>query len=207
MRDESEKNIQTSPKRNYSNTNDFKLKRRELISLIQRKTAMFKYKLKTFYLSISLLDKVMHDPISKSLELEAVALVCLLLAGKIRMNNLAKFGEDDAIIPDLNDFGFINYKNFYTVDDIRKYEVLCLHIINFNVKIHTPFSFLYNFCLNGLVFNDETAADENGSLMLKCVLREKVSSNNRLTDLDKLYKMCFDVLEAVILSKYLWLTF
>lgn len=62
--------------------NDYILKRCELIALIQRKTTMLKYKLKTFYLALYLLDHIIILENTTSLEYEAVALVSLLLAGK-----------------------------------------------------------------------------------------------------------------------------
>jgi hypothetical protein len=172
--------------------------------LIQRKTAMFKYKLKTFYLAVCLLDRILLTELFRTLEGEAVALVCLLLAGKSSVNKV-KFDEDDAIIPDLNDFGYINYKHFFTVDDIRKYEVICLNILNYQLKINTPFNFLYSLCLNGIIFSDECCYDEKGNLILQCLIKDNVLSNNRLSGVDKLYRMCFDILEVVISSKPLYL--
>jgi hypothetical protein len=61
---------------------EYKIKRSELISLIQRKTSMYKYKLKTFYLALYILDNIFLYYSNENLDCEAVALACLLLAGK-----------------------------------------------------------------------------------------------------------------------------
>lgn len=181
-------------------SSEFRQKRRELIGLIQKKTAVFKYKLKTFYFAVSLLDRLILTEIFRSLEGEAVALVCLLLAGKLKIKSV-KFDEDDAIIPDLNDFGFINYKNFYTVDDLRQYEVTCLRLLDYNLKLNSPFNFLYFLCLNGIIFSDEVTLDQKGTYVLQCLLKENnLFTNNKLQGVDKLYRLCFDILEVIISS-------
>ena len=181
-------------------SSELKQKRRELIALIQRKVTLFKYKLKTFYLAISLLDRIILTEIFSSLESEVAALVCLLLAGKCNLKSV-KFDEDDAIIPDLNDFGFLNYKNFFTVDDIRRYEVIILQILEYRLKVYTPFNFLYYLCLCGIFFSDECAYDEFGNIVLNCSMKDNFFINNRLIGIDKMFRLCFDVLEVVILSK------
>ena len=179
---------------------EYKIKRQELILLIQRKTTMFNYKLKTFYLAVSILDQIMSIENTYNLEYEIVALVSLLLASNF-MYNLVKYDENDAIIPDLNDLGFINYKNFYTVDDIRRYEVICLHVINYNIIVNTPFFFIYNLCLNGIIFSDECIFDKNNQIILNCKLSAGLESPLKINCLDKLYKLCYDILEVVIFSK------
>lgn len=176
-------------------SNDLKQKRREdLILLIQKKTAIFKYKLKTFYLAIAIFDTVLYKETIYQINpdsLELIALVSLLLA--------VKFDEDDANIPDLSDFGFINYKSFYTVDEIRRCEVLCLQILDYNLRIYTPFSYVYHLCLNGIIFSDECTFDEANNIVLESSLLPKNADN--ISALEKLYKLCFDILEVIILGK------
>jgi hypothetical protein len=104
------------------------------------------------------------------------------------------------LIPDLNEFGFINYKNFYTIDDIRRYEVLCLQILKHNIKLQTPFNYLYFLCLNGILFNEECVFDDNNKIIMRSNPLENLGINNQLYGLDKLYRLCFDVLEIVILG-------
>ena len=65
---------------------EYKIKRQELILLIQRKTTMFNYKLKTFYLAVSILDQIMSIENTYNLEYEIVALVSLLLASNFMYN-------------------------------------------------------------------------------------------------------------------------
>jgi len=169
-------------------------KREELILLIQKKTAIFKYKLKTFYLAVSIFDMVVYKESIFQINPEAfelIALVSLLLA--------VKFDEDDANIPDLSDFGFVNYKSFYTVDEIRRCEVICLQILDYNLRIYTPFSYVYHLCLNGIIFSDECTFDEANNIILECSLPPKANMD-KITSLEKLYKLCFDILEVVILS-------
>jgi hypothetical protein len=173
-------------------------KREEMILLIQKKTAIFKYKLKTFYLAVAIFDTILfkdsiYDINSDSFEL--IALVSLLLA--------VKFDEDDANIPDLSEFGFINYKSFYTVDEIRRCEVVCLQILEYNLQIYTPFSYVYYVCLNGIIFSDECTFDEANNVILECNLTPKAGSGDNISALEKMYKLCFDVLEKSILSKYI----
>ena len=100
----------------------------------------------------------------------------------------------------VNEFGFINYKNFYTIDDIRRYEVLCLQILKHNIKLQTPFNYLYFLCLNGILFNEECVFDDNNKIIMRSNPLENLGINNQLYGLDKLYRLCFDVLEIVILG-------
>ena len=160
---------------------------------------MFKYKLKTFYLAVSILDQIMPNE-NTCLESEIVALVCLLLAS-IFVYNLVKFDENDAIIPDLNDLGFVNYKNFYTVDDFKRYEVFCLLAIDYKINIYTPFNVLYSFCMNGIIFSDECGIDKHNSINLQCNLNEGSDSPLIINGIEKLYKLSFDILEIIILGK------
>ena len=62
--------------------NGYKQRRIELLTLIKKKTAILKYKLKTFYLAVSYLDTILLVHNYSNLDLELVALVSLLLAGK-----------------------------------------------------------------------------------------------------------------------------
>jgi|LauGreDrversion4_2_1035121.scaffolds.fasta_scaffold14898_7 hypothetical protein len=78
---DSERTMTLISKINGFYKNDYILKRCELIALIQRKTTMLKYKLKTFYLALYLLDHIILLDNTSNLELEAVALCSLLLAG------------------------------------------------------------------------------------------------------------------------------
>ena len=77
---ESEKKKTNNEKINLSN-NGYKLKRRELLTFIQQKSSIFKYKLKSFYLAVSYLDTLLLTQNYQNLDQELVALVCLLLAG------------------------------------------------------------------------------------------------------------------------------
>lgn len=78
---DSERSMNMILKVNRFYKNDYILKRCELISLIQRKTTMLKYKLKTFYLALYLLDHIVLLESNVNLEYEALALCSLLLAG------------------------------------------------------------------------------------------------------------------------------
>lgn len=76
-----EKNKNKNEKINSTN-NGYKQKRRELLTFIQQKSSIFKYKLKSFYLAVSYLDTILLTQNYPNLDQELVALVCLLLAGK-----------------------------------------------------------------------------------------------------------------------------
>ena len=185
-------------KKNLTN-NGYKQRRIELLTFIQKKTSNLKYKLKTFYLAVSYIDTILLTQNNFNVDFELVALVCLLIAGKVNYYYLVKFDEEDAIIPDFCDFGFINYKKFYTEEEIRRYEVMCLLLLDYNVKISTQYNFLYNLCLNGILFSDECAFDEVKNL--KVIQPLPVKFNEEMTNLEKLYKLSFDILEIVVFNK------
>jgi len=79
---DSERTVSLLRNKKNSYSTSYIFKRCELISLIQRKTSILKYKLKTYYLAVYLLDHIFMLENCTNLEYEAVALVCLLLAGK-----------------------------------------------------------------------------------------------------------------------------
>lgn len=80
---------------------------------------------------------------------------------------------------------------------------MCLQILKHNIKLQTPFSYLYFLCLNGILFNEECLFDENNKIVMRSNPLENLGINNKLYGLDKLYRMCFDVLEIIILGKLL----
>ena len=83
---------------------------------------------------------------------------------------------------------------------MRKYELICLLLLDYNIKLHSPFSYLYCICLNGFLFNDECLFDENNKIVLRNDPLEKICTNNRLLGIDRLYRLCFDILEIVNLG-------
>ena len=69
------------------------------------------------------------------------------------------------------------------------------------MKISTHFSFLYSLCLNGIIFSNECRYDENNILKINCLLTSKFKYSQKMTNLEKLYNLCFDILEIVVFSK------
>ena len=112
---------------------------------------------------------------------------------------IVKFCENNVIIPELKDLGYINDKIIYNVEEIVNYEVICLKIINYKINIYTPFEFLCNLCLNGIFFSHEFLNDENSQTTLNCSNPLELSLNK--CSLEKLYKLFFEILEVIILSK------
>jgi hypothetical protein len=119
-----------------------------------------KFKIQTYYLSCYYLDIIFSDQ-DFHLNQEYISLACLVLA--------SKFVENDANIPNLNKY--ITYSKLnIKVDDLKKFEIICLMKLEYNLDIKSSFENINYFLGNGIIFDDED---------FFCLsYKEKVTSND-----------------------------
>lgn len=68
---------------------------------------------------------------------------------------LAKFSENDPIIPDLACFSSSINRYYYSLKDVRKYEDFCVKQLNYKLDYYTAIDILEHVLSNGFIFSDE----------------------------------------------------
>ena len=145
-------------------TNNFKLyleKRSNLINLIRGANSKLKFRSQTFFLAVYYMDLIFSRINDLVLKYEFYSICCLLIA--------AKFDEIDSNIPDLFHFQKIcsskfDHKIYFTIDEIKKYEVYTIKALNYKLNYFTPYHFLIFFFSHGVVFYVEINKNNNNML-------------------------------------------
>jgi hypothetical protein len=126
--------------------------RRDLLDYIKQLTRKYKLCRYTFHLTVFLLDVLSHnEDLMYEANLELLAVGCFLLAGKLSLNKLVKFTENDPIVPRLNNFGTTG-KFFHRIRDVRLYESMAIHMLGYKLDYFTPFHLVEFYLYNGFIF-------------------------------------------------------
>ena len=104
------------------------------------------YKESTCYLAISYLDAIFSLYVIKEAQLKLMGFVSVYVA--------AKMEEEDAKIP-LIDEAVKLFKDEFTKIDFINCEMFLFKVLNYNLQIKTPFSFLSLFFSKGILFSDD----------------------------------------------------
>jgi hypothetical protein len=100
------------------------------------------YSLTTFYLAVAYIDAILSFYSLKRHQLKLICYVCVILA--------AKMEEVDRKIPSLGQ-SIIMLNHEYTPQDIMARERLVVSLLEFNLNLKTPFTFLMFFFARGFV--------------------------------------------------------
>ena len=123
-------------------------KRKGIISDLQTLSIKLKYSDSTFYRTLYYLDKILGNITELNTKKTTYfTLAFFLISGK--------FNEIDIFEPDLNDFLDFSDKIKISIDEICKYEMLALQLIDYKVIIYSAYDWLMVLLNNGFIFENE----------------------------------------------------
>ena len=99
----------------------------------------------TYILSLYYVDLLMQN--YEDLNQSLCVISCFLLA--------AKFNEKDPYIQSVHDFKSQNKKRYFTNNEVKRYETICLIMLDYNLGITTAYNILESFIVCGFLFEDE----------------------------------------------------
>ena len=123
-------------------------KRKSIISDLQKLSIKLKYSDSTFYRTLYYLDNILStvsDISTKKLTYLIIAF--FLISGK--------FNEIDIFEPNLNDFLDFSDKFKISIDEICKYEMIALQLIEYDVIVYSTYDWLIVLLNNGFIFENE----------------------------------------------------
>ena len=124
------------------------------------------------------------------IKVEVVTISALLLA--------AKFDENDTTVPNLIYFKNLMENYFITLDDIQKYEIICLNILEYKLNYITPYHFINFFLSHGIIFNDESISSIDNEYISKKFKSSTSNSSLNSNDNSKInYKIVVKLSEIV----------
>ena len=167
-----------SPK-NVILSNLEEIKRKNLILNMKKFLIKYNFEYKILFIAVYFMDNILFKLNFHSKDLDSIAIGCLILA--------VKFYDKNGKIPNLNFFQEIlpNYSNF-TLNEIKKIEILCLKYLNYNLNFPQPLNFIEILLLNGIVFTND-------------LIYLNVNS--------KIYNLPFKIYEKIILANADYLKF
>ena len=167
-----------SPK-NVILSNLEEIKRKNLILNMKKFLIKYNFDYKILFIAVYFMDSILFKLNFHSKDLDSIAIGCLILA--------VKFYDKNGKIPNLNFFQEIlpNYSNF-SLDEIKKIEILCLKYLNYNLNFPQPLNFIEILLINGIVFTND-------------LIYLNVSS--------KIYNLPFKIYEKIILANADYLKF
>ena len=132
-------------------------KRKGIISDLQTLSIKLKYSDSTFYRTLYYLDKILGNITELNTKKTTYfTLAFFLISGK--------FNEIDIFEPDLNDFLDFSDKIKISIDEICKYEMLALQLIDYKVIIYSAYDWLMVLLNNGFIFENEIDNNSNNTI-------------------------------------------
>ena len=123
-------------------------KRKSLISDLQKLSIKLKYSDSTFYRTLYYLDNILSTVTDISTKkLTYLIIAFFLISGK--------FNEIDIFEPNLNDFLDFSDKFKISIDEICKYEMIALQLIEYDVIVYSTYDWLIVLLNNGFIFENE----------------------------------------------------
>ena len=149
-------------------------KRKNIISDLQILSIKMKYSDSTFYRALYYLDNILGKIQELSLKKSIYfTLVYFLISGK--------FNEIDIFEPDLNDFLDFSDKIKISIEEICKFEMLALQLIDYKVIIYSAYDWLMVLLNNGFIFENEI--DDN-------------NPNNNISNIYNYIKKCLALITS-----------
>ncbi len=122
-------------------------KRKSIISDLQKLSIKLKYSDSTFYRTLYYLDNILSCFIDSPKKITYLIIAFFLISGK--------FNEIDIFEPNLNDFLDISDKFKLSIDEICKYEMIALQLIEYDVIVYSTYDWLMILLNNGFIFENE----------------------------------------------------
>jgi len=135
--------IVRQPINRYYNVGAQNLHRRgPIIDWMQKLCQSLEYSMTTFYLAVAYLDAVFSLCVIKDSQLRLMGYITLFMA--------AKMEEEDCKIPTLKQ-SLVMFRDEYTEDEFVECEKFVFKLLNYNMNLKTPFSFLMFFFSKGFI--------------------------------------------------------
>lgn len=165
------------------NTSTFYLSRADLVKIIFRVNGSFRYKSLTAHKAIAYFDYIMHNNNIEKNNIPLVALCCYILS--------AKFCENDPTIPEENKFIEIfsklsNFQYNFTVNDVYKWEVICIKKLNYDLIRYTLYDFLHFYFVNGILLINDVQTSTN---------------SERIKKFEKIYNKAREVIDYIVTNE------
>jgi len=157
---------------NELNIQKYKLERPKLINLIRNINCLLDFNSQTFFLSLFYMDKIFSNTnliINTQRDYIILSLSCLLIA--------SKFNENDPHVPELIKYislceQFSNFEFIFNIDELRKGEMIILHLLEFKINYYSIYHFLVFFFTHGIIFESTLNRIENGAYSKKKILEK-----------------------------------
>ena len=141
--------------------------RAELISFVEEVSMKLEYADATFYLAIAILDAL--------LSLYSVDRSQIKLVGFMALNLAAKIYENSSKIPEISAVVQL-FENQFDIDEIMNCENMLAQVLNYNLNIKTPHSFVEYFLSKGII------SDADFGSLTGAQLKQKAAQLEKLTD-------------------------
>ena len=142
--------VKRSPIFNDSTTiqNSYLKIRKIVMTYLQKLSMKMKYSDSTFYRALYYLDNTMRTIVDiNSKQILYFTIAFFIISGK--------YNENDIFEPDLNDFIQFHEKYILQIDEMIKYEIICLQLIDYNLINYSSYDWLMVLLSNGFIFEDE----------------------------------------------------
>ena len=138
-----------------------KYQRKRIIDLLLKIKRKLNLSNKIIHLTIYLLDTIISTNQEKYNKIiEQICLGCLILS--------IKFLQNQAEIPDFKNFEFLFNSNvFYSLDEIKKYELFCIKQLKYNLSYITSVDYIQYFESRGIIFINDINDNMNNYINIK----------------------------------------
>lgn len=144
--------------------------------------------LSTFSLSVHLIDYLMQN--FEDLNQDLTVISCFLLA--------AKYNERDPYIQSTHDFKSINKQRYYTSSEVKRYEIVCLMLLDYKLNTITAYNILECFLGSGIIMKDELKQIyENKFTEQQGYEISHVSDEQLLGLIDQIYQRALNLVEII----------
>ena len=128
--------------------NSYLKKRKNAMTYLQKLSMHLKYSDSTFYKALNYIDNAMKNVVDINLKrMIYLTIGFFLISGK--------YNENDIFEPDFNDLTQLNDKIILQIDEILKYEIICLKLIDYNLINYSSYDWLMVLLSNGFIFEEE----------------------------------------------------
>ena len=128
--------------------NSYLKKRKNGMTYLQKLSMHLKYSDSTFYKALNYIDNTMKNVVDINLKrMIYLTIGFFLISGK--------YNENDIFEPDFNDLTQLNDKIILQIDEILKYEIICLKLIDYNLINYSSYDWLMVLLSNGFIFEEE----------------------------------------------------
>lgn len=168
-------------------------KRQSMIEYLEYLKNKNNTSLSTYILSVHIMDIIMQN--FEDLNQELLVIACFLLS--------SKFNEKDPFIQSAHDFKSLSKQKYYTNNEVKRYEIVCLMLIEYKLNHITAFNLIESILSCGILTNTEiylystSKSNSNSKSTSPNKLNIDENSFNDKSIVEKYYNKVFYLLETV----------